>query len=223
VIVRDEKIYDAKAVVLAAHRKQFGTDLASGDFRGSRQVIADPLRQLGFTVIEKRPVDGLGGMDHAREYTWDLLPGEMTKRTELPDRYGGSGCQDGVSPSRKTPNVFLFSDPKSGLRHGYVDEWGPDGTFLYTGRGQRGDQEFVSGNRAIRDHVQNGRALRLFEGAGGVVRPPHGRRPSPPQRRRTGHPPPCARHLDVRESARETRPCSQSTMIRKDVRVQPTK
>jgi 5-methylcytosine-specific restriction enzyme A len=38
-----------------------------------------------------------------------------------------------------------------------------DGVFLYTGEGQRGHMKFQAGNRAIRDHVQNQKALQLFE------------------------------------------------------------
>ena len=43
------------------------------------------------------------------------------------------------------------------------------GVFYYTGRGQRGDPLFESGNLAILNHEHDGRALRVFEGAGGTV------------------------------------------------------
>ena len=36
--------------------------------------------------------------------------------------------------------------------------------FHYTGEGLVGDQQFTHGNRAIRDHRQQGRALRVFRG-----------------------------------------------------------
>jgi 5-methylcytosine-specific restriction protein A len=35
--------------------------------------------------------------------------------------------------------------------------------FAYTGEGQKGDMTFARGNRAIRDHMANGRDLLLFE------------------------------------------------------------
>jgi predicted RNA-binding protein with PUA-like domain len=100
---------------------------------------------------------------------WTLRPGDTIRRAELHAQYGGSG-QGGIAPSRTTPNVFIFTDPKTGNQHGYYDEWAEDGTFRYAGQGQLGDQEFTSGNKAIRDHAVDGRALRVFEGAGGIVR-----------------------------------------------------
>ncbi|HEX3173815.1 MAG TPA: hypothetical protein VHQ43_06320 [Solirubrobacterales bacterium] len=68
-----------------------------------------------------------------------------------------------------TPNVFVFSDPTAGQRHGYYDGWLGDGCFHYTGEGQRGDQELKSGNAAILSHKSEGRALRVFKGAWGTV------------------------------------------------------
>jgi hypothetical protein len=65
--------------------------------------------------------------------------------------------------------VFLFTDPVSGEQHGYIDSWQDDGCFHYTGEGQRGDQQMISGNAAVLKHVVEGRALRLFIGAGGQV------------------------------------------------------
>ena len=100
---------------------------------------------------------------------WALRPGDRIRRRELHDRYGGSR-QDGISPSRLSPNIFIFTDPRSGEKHGYFDSPGPDGSLHYTGRGQRGDQTLTSGNRAILYHRENERALRVFQGASGVVR-----------------------------------------------------
>ncbi len=98
---------------------------------------------------------------------WRLAPGERVRRTELHAQYGGRQ-QGGISPSLESPNVFLFSDPASGLKHGYIDRW--DGAFFhYTGEGQRGDQQLVSGNRAVFEHASQKRAIRLFRGAAGVV------------------------------------------------------
>jgi 5-methylcytosine-specific restriction enzyme A len=49
-----------------------------------------------------------------------------------------------------------------GEQYGYEDGWS-EGVFLYVGEGQRGDMEFVRGNKAIRDHAINGKELLLFE------------------------------------------------------------
>jgi hypothetical protein len=86
----------------------------------------------------------------------------------LHDRYGGSG-QSGISPSRTTPNILVFTDPRSGERHGYFDQWAADDSFHYTGEGQRGDQAMTRGNLAILSHRADGRALRVFQGAAGTV------------------------------------------------------
>jgi 5-methylcytosine-specific restriction protein A len=60
---------------------------------------------------------------------------------------------------------MLFTG-ETGNQYGYRDGWGDDGVFLYTGEGQVGDMEFVRGNRAIRDHGQDGKDLLLFETMG---------------------------------------------------------
>lgn len=99
---------------------------------------------------------------------WNVRPGQRLSRKELQEEYGGR-TQGGIGPSRKTPNVLIFTDAASGEQHGYYDGWQPDGRFHYTGEGQRGDQRMVSGNRSILDHEYEHRALRLFKGARGEV------------------------------------------------------
>ncbi|MEV0373218.1 hypothetical protein AB0I10_25915 [Streptomyces sp. NPDC050636] len=110
-------------------------------------------------------------LDHARDEdpTWHLKPGETIRRVKLHERYGGSG-QGGICPSKRTPNVLIFTDSRSGHQHGYYDEWSEDGTFHYTGEGQKGEQVFTKGNKAIRDHSITGKRLRLFEGSRDTVR-----------------------------------------------------
>ncbi len=98
---------------------------------------------------------------------WNLKKGETILRRELHDRYGG-GRQGGISPSRKSPNILIFSDQSEGEQHGYHDRW--DGEcFLYVGQGQQGDQRMISGNRAILQHIEDNRAIRLFWGCKGEV------------------------------------------------------
>jgi hypothetical protein len=102
---------------------------------------------------------------------WELRPGDVIRRTELQDRYGG-GRQGGIAPSRTTPNVLIFTDPKAGTQHGYIyDGWDQlDPTlFRCTGEGQHGDQRMVAGNRTILEHVEQCRALRVFKGVGDLV------------------------------------------------------
>jgi predicted RNA-binding protein with PUA-like domain len=107
-------------------------------------------------------------LDERVRVPWTLQPGDRIRRTELHDQYGGSG-QSGISPSRTTPNILVFTDPRSGERHGYLDRWAADDSFHYTGEGQRGNQTMTRGNLAILNHDKDGRALRVFQGASGTV------------------------------------------------------
>jgi hypothetical protein len=100
--------------------------------------------------------------------TWELLPGASIQRVVMHKDLGGSR-QNGIAPSRQSPNIFVFSDPTAGERHGYYDGWLGDGCFHYTGEGQRGDQVMKAGNAAILNHRAEGRALRVFMGARGFV------------------------------------------------------
>jgi hypothetical protein len=82
--------------------------------------------------------------------------------------HGHSGHDQHRSRSAQPPSPRI--EAKSGERLGYVDEWAADDTFLYAGEGQTGDQTMTGGNKAILNHVADGKALRLFEGARGTVR-----------------------------------------------------
>jgi hypothetical protein len=45
-------------------------------------------------------------------------------------RWGGRQ-QGGISPSRSTPNIFIFWSPAVGEKHGYYDEFRSDGCFYF--------------------------------------------------------------------------------------------
>jgi 5-methylcytosine-specific restriction protein A len=83
------------------------------------------------------------------------------RRTDLHGRYGGQ-TQGGISTPAGYPIILLFTG-QTGEQYGYgQDGWDGD-VFRYCGEGQRGDMEFRAGNKAIRDHVENGKALHLFK------------------------------------------------------------
>lgn len=83
------------------------------------------------------------------------------------DAYGGQQ-QGGISTPRGQNDIFIFTDPESGARYGYDKFEGlrEDGSYSYTGEGQYGQQEFVRGNRALRDCAKDGRTIRLFRTRG---------------------------------------------------------
>lgn len=147
-----------KAVVGLAARRIVGRPLKPSEFSsgvGPGQAVHF-LRSHGFTVEE------------ADDIAWDLEPGDSIVRKQLHARYGGAG-QGGISPSAKSPNVMIFSQPLIAEQYGDKDGWKTEGCFDYTGEGQVGDMEIVRGNRRIYEHQHDGNALRLFEGASGEV------------------------------------------------------
>lgn len=91
-----------------------------------------------------------------------LIPGHIYhRRSEIHSIYGGN-WQGGICPSSQYPYIFIFSG-KSGHQHGYQDGWDNPNVFSYTGEGQIGDMQFTRGNLALRDHLQNGKRVFLFE------------------------------------------------------------
>jgi len=107
--------------------------------------------------------------DLAQPEEWTLLRGQTILRAKLHDRYSGIR-QGGIAPSRKTKNIFLFTDDSSNHEHGYErDYWADDFTFLYCGDGQTGNQELTRRNLQVLNHVRDGRRLRLFSPVSGKV------------------------------------------------------
>ena len=93
------------------------------------------------------------------------LPFEEGQRVhrqhDLHDRFGGNR-QSGIAPCANHPYIFLFSSPM-GDEYGYEDGWRSTTIYIYSGEGQYGDMAMTRGNRAIRDHVADGRQLHLFK------------------------------------------------------------
>lgn len=100
---------------------------------------------------------------------WDVPIGAFLSRAERNARFGGA-LYGGIEPSSGSPNVFVYSDPSRGEAYGYnYDGWADDGRlFFYTGEGSEGDQPMNHGNRAILEHRDRGRSLRLFVADGWV-------------------------------------------------------
>jgi 5-methylcytosine-specific restriction enzyme A len=91
-----------------------------------------------------------------------FVPNQVyNRRADIHKKYGGN-WQSGISVSSAFPYIFIFSG-KTGHQHGYRDGWDNPDVFSYTGEGQIGDMAFTRGNLALRDHLQSGRRVFLFE------------------------------------------------------------
>jgi len=86
------------------------------------------------------------------------------RRRDIHAVFGGQQ-QGGIATPAESPFIFLFTG-ESGEQYGYRDGWSKDGIYLYTGEGQIGDMTFVRGNRAVRDHIADGKDLLVFEALG---------------------------------------------------------
>ncbi len=87
--------------------------------------------------------------------------GHEYNRRDLHKEYGGQR-QGGISTPQKFPIIILFTG-EAGEEFGYKDRWDSSGEFLYTGEGQKGNMTFVRGNKAINDHIANGKDIHLFK------------------------------------------------------------
>lgn len=94
---------------------------------------------------------------------FSLSVGDEVLRRDVHRAYGGQQ-QGGIATPRALGEIFIFTDPGTGARHGYDRFEGlrEDGSYSYTGEGQVGDQVFVRGNLALRDAARSGRIIRLF-------------------------------------------------------------
>lgn len=101
------------------------------------------------------------------ELPWLIAPGETRPRREVHGLYGGQE-QGGISTPSGSRHVLVFTDPTAGREFGYDRFEGlrEDGSYAYTGEGQRGDQTFRGGNKALRDSAVNGSIIRLFRTRG---------------------------------------------------------
>lgn len=98
---------------------------------------------------------------------FQFQPGEIISRHHVHSILGGS-FRGGIAPCAKTPNVLLFSDPERGKPFGYDVHEGlrSDGGYNFTGEGKSADQSPVRGNKAILEHREAHRTLRLFVPSG---------------------------------------------------------
>ena len=146
----------------------------TADWAAIQHALLADLQRLEAAL---RPYLRLAGLDQVGQRgrsswlrqagTWSL--GTLIKRTECWTIAMAGVDRVALLGPPTTPNVMVFSDPRTGRRYGYLDRWeGP--IFHYVGEGQVGDQNAGLGNKAILEHAERGKALRIFKGVRGVVR-----------------------------------------------------
>jgi 5-methylcytosine-specific restriction protein A len=86
--------------------------------------------------------------------------GQTYRRRDIHRLFGGQQ-QGGISTPASHPFILLFM-ADTGKDYGYNDGFAADGTLYYVGEGQEGDQVFLRGNQAIRDHAASGKDLHVF-------------------------------------------------------------
>jgi 5-methylcytosine-specific restriction enzyme A len=86
------------------------------------------------------------------------------RRQDIHGPYGGQQ-QGGICTPSQHPLIIIFTG-ESGEQHGYNDGWTDAGTYRYFGEGQIGDMAFERGNRALRDHIKEGKDLLMFQTLG---------------------------------------------------------
>lgn len=90
-----------------------------------------------------------------------LSTGDIYRRQHLNNRFGGNRMS-GISVSVREPVVLLFHTEEPSQQF-YEDGFDDDGVYWYSGEGTSGDMQWTNANRAIRDHMADGRDLLLFE------------------------------------------------------------
>ncbi len=97
--------------------------------------------------------------------TWGFTVGQTYKRAiDIHERLGGNP-QAGIITFAQHSLIIAVTGSRDN-NHPYSDQWTPDGALEYLGQGTVGDMTMQRGNRAIRDHLQDGKDLLLFEYAG---------------------------------------------------------
>lgn len=131
-ISANDQFYPAKKIVSLA----IGTPVR--DFSGGRPTNRF-LERHGFSIVK---------LPRSSEPELQFMVGQVYDRqTEIHDLFGGSS-RSGISPSAKTPAIFIFTGD-SGEQYGYEDTHSKDGVVTYTGEGQKGDMTLSNGNLAI--------------------------------------------------------------------------
>ena len=156
--------YEAKVIVQLAWNLKFPHNtIAANEFRGDRSHVAQPLRALGFDVIEI-------GTERVFGHVKGFPVGSMfINRVELSEAYVHRPRQAGISGagSQGADSIVVSG--------GYVDDEDFGNRIIYTGHGgndpnskrQISDQVLERGNLALATSCNEGLPVRVIRGAGG--------------------------------------------------------
>ncbi|MDW4548834.1 HNH endonuclease [Defluviimonas sp. D31] len=93
--------------------------------------------------------------------SWGFEKGRTyNRRADIHARFKGQQQGGIITPAEH--NLVIIVTGEKGEAHGYSDRRRSDGVFEYFGEGQRGDMQMRAGNKAIREHAENGKDLLLF-------------------------------------------------------------
>jgi len=141
--------YDIRGIAARAYSEQHGYPFKGINADSGTEKAIQFLKDLGFEIAET---------PHPFDY---LTEGKLYTRKALIELYGGQ-LQGGIWTPREFPVIFIFTG-ESGETYGYKDGQLEDGRYAYTGEGQKGPMTFTRGNKAIRDHKEDGKDIFLFE------------------------------------------------------------
>lgn len=157
--VRSGVRYESKPIVAAAHGFQFGMPLDPATFLGGAATVARKLGELGFqldrggdAVVPASPKQG-SDLEPGQTYSWEYLGTVFAFKADYFSVAGGMISRPGENV------VLLVTHPGGARSFDYGDYWDKD-DLIYTGRGQKGNQERVGANR---DVAENRATLLVFE------------------------------------------------------------
>lgn len=163
-LVHDDEDFEAKIIIQLAWNLKFPNNkISATDFRGDRQHVAQPLRALGFDVIE------IGS-----ERVFGHLPGfevgsTFINRVELSEARVHRPRQAGISGAGAEGADSIV------VSGGYVDDEDLGDRIIYTGHGgndpnskrQIADQVLERGNLALATSCNERLPVRVIRGSGG--------------------------------------------------------
>jgi hypothetical protein len=137
-LVHEGRQYSSKAIAGAAHGYLTATSgpLRADEFSGGERTVARKLKQLGFEVAVTKSALIATPYEVGRTYS---------RREDIHGEFGGQS-----RAAFPLLRVLLSSYLLGRWESNTVTRMAGQMEFFYVGEGQRGDMEFVRGNKAIR-------------------------------------------------------------------------